>query len=283
MNKLSKLALFAAVGTSVAFAFADSNPGYVSSGYGKIVKTAYGQCVHTAYFDKNSDGVDECGEGKPKPLTVAPVITYEVVKLSDEDTILFTFNSYQITQDGQITLGKVLDKINSENDVSHVQIDGYTDVIGSDKDNLVLSTNRANSVKAFFVSKGYPQDKIDSQGLGEKEMQISHQCIDKLGNDPYPQIVKIQNQLKHVNVKTKLAKSLHNKLDKLKAKRVVLIKCMAPDRKVVFTIEHTAKVPVKPQSSMPMGLMPVDAGEVVEHSNTSMPVKAGVVVEHPNK
>ena len=36
--------------------------GYLTTIYGKIVKDIYGECVHTAYFDKEANANKECAE-----------------------------------------------------------------------------------------------------------------------------------------------------------------------------------------------------------------------------
>ena len=55
--------MFLSLGLFAAFIVADENPGYLYTTYGDIVRTAYGHCVHTAYFAL-ADGVAECGESQ---------------------------------------------------------------------------------------------------------------------------------------------------------------------------------------------------------------------------
>lgn len=61
MNKKLLVLLFLTLGIS-ATAFAERNVGYLYTGYGEVVRGAYGHCIHTAYFDP-SEGLAECGEG----------------------------------------------------------------------------------------------------------------------------------------------------------------------------------------------------------------------------
>ncbi len=56
---MKKILLLLSVGF-ISSAFAE--PGYVDSAFGSVVKDAYGECVHTSYFDKDTDGTAECGE-----------------------------------------------------------------------------------------------------------------------------------------------------------------------------------------------------------------------------
>jgi outer membrane protein OmpA-like peptidoglycan-associated protein len=48
-----------------------------------------------------------------------------------------------------------------------VQIDGFTDSVGSDSYNQDLSQRRADSVKAALISRGVDPSRIGSQGYGK--------------------------------------------------------------------------------------------------------------------
>jgi OmpA-OmpF porin, OOP family len=48
-----------------------------------------------------------------------------------------------------------------------IEINGYTDDVGSDSSNMVLSRNRANGVMEYLLKKGVPADRMTSQGFGE--------------------------------------------------------------------------------------------------------------------
>ena len=53
------------------------------------------------------------------------------------------------------------------NKAYNVQIQGHTDNAGDDNKNLVLSDNRAKSVKEYLVQKGVAVDRLDAKGYGE--------------------------------------------------------------------------------------------------------------------
>jgi outer membrane protein OmpA-like peptidoglycan-associated protein len=48
-----------------------------------------------------------------------------------------------------------------------VQVEGYTDSVGSDDYNQKLSENRASAVKDFLISQGVSSNNITSQGFGK--------------------------------------------------------------------------------------------------------------------
>jgi outer membrane protein OmpA-like peptidoglycan-associated protein len=54
----------------------------------------------------------------------------------------------------------------------HVEIDGYTDSVGTDSFNQDLSQRRADTVKAVLVSRGIDSERIVSRGYG-KEFEVA--------------------------------------------------------------------------------------------------------------
>ncbi|MEI9934711.1 MAG: OmpA family protein [Ferruginibacter sp.] len=51
-------------------------------------------------------------------------------------------------------------------DDEKVEIDGYTDNIGKASENMVLSQNRANTVRAYLLTKGISPDRVTAVGYG---------------------------------------------------------------------------------------------------------------------
>jgi outer membrane protein OmpA-like peptidoglycan-associated protein len=59
-----------------------------------------------------------------------------------------------------------------EHDDRRVEIDGYTDSVGTDSFNVDLSQRRADTVKAVLVSRGIDSSRIVSHGYG-KDFQVA--------------------------------------------------------------------------------------------------------------
>ncbi len=48
-----------------------------------------------------------------------------------------------------------------------ITVYGFTDNVGTPDNNMELSQRRADSVKAYIISKGIPQDLVTAQGKGQ--------------------------------------------------------------------------------------------------------------------
>ncbi len=85
-----------------------------------------------------------------------------IVNMSD---VLFAFNKYELKPDAQIKLAKISGILLTYPNLK-VQVEGYTDNIGSDEYNLKLSQERATTVQGFLVEQGVPPGNVSSQGFG---------------------------------------------------------------------------------------------------------------------
>ena len=54
----------------------------------------------------------------------------------------------------------------TENPAIHIQISGFTDNVGKESDNLLLSLNRARSVTGYLTGKGIHPKRISFKGFG---------------------------------------------------------------------------------------------------------------------
>ena len=80
----------------------------------------------------------------------------------------FDFDKAVIKPDAKGKLDDLVGKIKGVNLEVVIAI-GHTDRIGSNAYNMKLSLRRANSVKAYLVSKGIPANRIYTEGKGEKQ------------------------------------------------------------------------------------------------------------------
>ena len=134
----------------------------------------------------------------------APVMVTKEFNLSSD--VLFDFGKSSLKPEGVTALDGLYDQIKTETPKDGTAlVVGYTDRIGSDASNQVLSEQRAKTVADYLVGKGIPADKVSTQGRGEAEPVTGTQC------------------------------------DAIKAKKE-LIACLAPDRRVSISVTGTKEV-----------------------------------------
>lgn len=80
--------------------------------------------------------------------------------------IFFEINSAQLQHISLIEIDKLL-QLMTDNPTVKVQVNGYTDNIGTPADNLKLSANRAKSVMDYLVNKGIDSKRLLYKGFGE--------------------------------------------------------------------------------------------------------------------
>ena len=85
-----------------------------------------------------------------------------VVNLND---VLFDTGKYTLKQNTQVSLAKVATILELYQGLK-VQVEGYTDSVGSPASNQKLSENRADAVQNFMVNNGVPQANITATGYG---------------------------------------------------------------------------------------------------------------------
>ncbi len=80
--------------------------------------------------------------------------------------VLFDFNKYTLKPEARERLAKISGIVLAYPDLK-LEIEGYTDSIGSDDYNQTLSEKRADSVRGYLVSSGVVPDHVTATGLGK--------------------------------------------------------------------------------------------------------------------
>jgi outer membrane protein OmpA-like peptidoglycan-associated protein len=86
-----------------------------------------------------------------------------IVNMSD---VLFDFNKYTLKSDAQVKLAKVSGILLAYPNLK-LQVEGYTDNIGTDEYNQKLSEQRADAVREFLVAQSVADANISAQGYGK--------------------------------------------------------------------------------------------------------------------
>jgi len=87
-----------------------------------------------------------------------------VITLSER--VLFASNEAILLPEAQSRLDRVVDVLFAVSD-RDITIEGHTDSVGSDSDNLSLSQGRADAVRNYLVRRGCQANRIEAHGLGE--------------------------------------------------------------------------------------------------------------------
>jgi len=189
MNKKTWMPLLIAAGVALSASFnvaAQSKNGYWTQGGGPVWKNTVNQCWKAAYWTP-AMAIAECdpdlmpkpaarptpppppapaAKPKPKPAPVAEKVTLAA-------DVLFDFDKAVLKPEGKSKLDDLAGKVKSINLEVVIAI-GHTDSIGSDAYNQKLSVRRAESVKAYLVSKGVEPNRVYTEGKGEKQPVASN-------------------------------------------------------------------------------------------------------------
>jgi OOP family OmpA-OmpF porin len=143
---------------------------------------------------------------KPAPAAAAPAPTPPKrcdasVTFQKDET--FAFDRYVLTPAAKQRLDQdVVGKLPTCASVEAVVIEGHADRIGSQQYNQKLSERRADSVKAYLVSKGADRNTIETIGMGK-------------------------------TVPAKFCPDIKNRKE--------LIACLAPNRRAIVSLKGTAR------------------------------------------
>jgi OOP family OmpA-OmpF porin len=102
----------------------------------------------------------------PPPPPPAPAPKPE--KITTASTVNFDFDRYVIRPDARSKLDDLVGKLRSVSLEVIIAV-GHADRLGSDAYNMKLSVRRADSVKAYLVSKGIAASRIYTEGKGERQ------------------------------------------------------------------------------------------------------------------
>ena len=110
---------------------------------------------------------EQAGIGKkPSGNLGSATPSQEILPAEDSKfTVFFKHNSNQLPQQTLDTLDRIID-LAADHPIPAITITGYTDSHGDKLYNVMLSTERANRVKAYLVQRGVPASKIKVFGKG---------------------------------------------------------------------------------------------------------------------
>lgn len=118
-----------------------------------------GSLFYSSQFN-TKENTNEKGKTLDIPLQPIQVGANMILK-----NIFFNTAKYDLLPESIVELDRIV-ALMKENPTIKIQINGYTDSIGKDADNLVLSEMRAKSVVNYLTSKGIQQTMLSFKGFG---------------------------------------------------------------------------------------------------------------------
>lgn len=125
------------------------------------------------YGDTDGDGVnDNVG---PCPKTAGPVENKgcPIIEKKDQEVIDMAVKNLEfetgkdvIEESSNSSLNSLAEKLKQKSEWN-LLLSGHTDNVGDDDANMILSKNRAEAVKNYFISKGIAEDRIKVNYFGE--------------------------------------------------------------------------------------------------------------------
>jgi len=96
-------------------------------------------------------------------VDIKPIELNQSYRIND---IYFGFNKFELSEESEMVLDQLIEFL-TENPLICIQIQGHTDNIGNDADNMKLSENRARSVYNYLVLKGISAKRLTYHGYGK--------------------------------------------------------------------------------------------------------------------
>tara|TARA_Y100000589_G_scaffold331083_1_gene383166 strand:+ start:875 stop:2944 length:2070 start_codon:yes stop_codon:yes gene_type:complete len=108
---------------------------------------------------------------KDKEIEVNAVEKGQSYTIND---IKYETNSSILLSSSKIVLDGFSDWLKSNNEFN-IEIQGHTDNVGSDEDNMALSMDRAFSVMEYLISRGVDKSRLSFKGYGESSPKTSNE------------------------------------------------------------------------------------------------------------
>jgi outer membrane protein OmpA-like peptidoglycan-associated protein len=133
-----------------------------------------------------------------KKLAAAMKSLEEIAKIKEESrglvitldgSVLFASGKTALLPIAESKLAKVAEVLQQQSDDKKIVVEGHTDSMGSDADNLKLSQARADSVRAFLVNKGLKSDRVTAVGKGESVPVADNKTAEGRANNRRVEIV----------------------------------------------------------------------------------------------
>ncbi len=172
--------------------------GYLTNSSGDPIKLSGDGCMRSGSWTQEQinnacEGIDNVvaeskQEQKPKPVVEKLSIPEPIVKPVDEsvaetvepeqqttvETVvlnsraLFANDAFKLSDRGGLAMQNLVSKLGEYTKIEKIEIVGYTDSVGTEKYNQILSEKRANTIRGF-IFPSYNDAELSVQGMGEAD------------------------------------------------------------------------------------------------------------------
>jgi outer membrane protein OmpA-like peptidoglycan-associated protein len=103
-------------------------------------------------------------------------------------SVLFATNQSALLPGAQARLDDVAGALMAAKE-RNVLVEGHTDSRGGRDANIALSQRRAEAVRSYLMSRGYPSDKIAARGIGQERPVAENGTAEGRANNRRVEIV----------------------------------------------------------------------------------------------
>jgi len=174
-NKTQKGAGIGAVGGAVLGGIIGNQIGHGNSKLGALIGGVIGG-VTGGVIGNKMDRQAERIENEVPGAKVERVNDGEAIAVTFDGQsggVTFATAKYAVTPESKVTLDKLIEVFKSYPD-TNLLINGHTDSIGKDTDNMILSKKRAQSVRDYIISQGIASGRITTKWYGESKPKESN-------------------------------------------------------------------------------------------------------------
>jgi outer membrane protein OmpA-like peptidoglycan-associated protein len=126
---------------------------------------------------------------------LADLAKLAAVKEEERGLVITLSGSVLFASDQSTLLPAALDRLNKVADAllitkeRNLTVEGFTDSQGSYEYNMKLSQNRADVVRSYLISRGYPGNLIQSHGIGEDRPVANNNSAEGRANNRRVEII----------------------------------------------------------------------------------------------
>jgi OOP family OmpA-OmpF porin len=133
---------------------------------------------HGCPSDGDGDGTVDSADACPKergPATADPAtngcpdaVRIVGTQIVISQTIAFATGKDDVAGVSEPVLSQIVRLLEDHPDIARVAVDGHTDDVGLEKDNLALSRRRAVAVVRWLVAHGVDERRLEARGFGPR-------------------------------------------------------------------------------------------------------------------